>query len=307
MTADTVTRCMDCGRELAPVVIPGAWRCGTCVERIRKETTMSDTPAAKGGAAPPPAPNPPEWSEASAPADAGPSRPEQEPPAITGEAILTPPPSAPERVAPRSTALARPAYPRIVERPEPTWRELGWWLSLSESGSQDAQARGGAAALRLYYVTQLGLPLWAVRELSLISGKLVVSARLLRALANRAGLLIERVDSSDEACTAVLVRAGSGEVLGSSTFTIEDARRAGLIRAGSAWQTYPARMLWARASSHVLTDYAPEVVLGMQTEDEAREAYALEAEPIGVDTYTRRGVPYPPDRLEPDGDEDIPF
>jgi hypothetical protein len=185
----------------------------------------------------------------------------------------------------------------MTTRPEPTWRELGWWLSLSESGSQDAAARGGAAALRLYYVSQLGLPLWAARELSLIGGKLVVSSRLLRALANRAGLLIERVDSTDESCTAVLVRASTGETLGASTFTIDDAKRAGLVRSGSAWTTYPARMLWARASSHVLTDYAPEIVLGMQTEDEAREVYARQPEPIGIDRY--------PEPAEPD--EDIPF
>jgi len=234
---------------------------------------MSDTPAAHGGAAPPPAPNPPE------------PEPEREPEQLDGP---------PEPV--RALAVQRAPYARPPERPEPTWRELGWWLSLSESGQQDAKSRGGAAALRLYYVSQLGLPLWAVRELSLISGKLVVSSRLLRALANRAGLLIERVDSTDESCTAVLVNARTGEQLGSSTFTIEDARRAGLIRAGSAWTTYPARMLWARASSHVLTDYAPEVVLGMQTEDEAREAYAREPEPIGLDRYP-----------EPESDEDIPF
>ena len=258
------------------------------------------TPAEKGGAAPPPPEKAPET-----PADAIPP-PEAEDTAEEPDA----PETAATTPASGNTATTRKRRALPVKRGQglqlapqreltlDDLRTLGWWLSLSESGAQDEKARGAAGALRLYYVQQLGLPLWSVRELSLISGKLVVSSRLLRALANRAGLVIERVDDSDESCTAVLVRASTGEQLGSSTFTIDDARRAGLIRAGSAWQTYPARMLWARASAHVLTDYAPEIVLGMQTEDEAREVYALEPEPIGIDRAYSYGDP---------DDEDIPF
>ncbi len=258
------------------------------------------TPAEHGGAAPPPPETPAEATET--PADAIP------PSEADGTAeVVDAPETAAEAPSSGNTATKRRALPvrraqglQLAPQRELSLddlRTLGWWLSLSESGAQDEKARGAAGALRLYYVQQLGLPLWSVRELSLISGKLVVSSRLLRALANRAGLAIERTDDSDETCTAVLVRISNGMVLGSSTFTIEDARRAGLIRAGSAWQTYPARMLWARASAHVLTDYAPEIVLGMQTEDEAREVYALEPEPIGVDRAYSYGDP----------DEDIPF
>jgi len=274
------------------------------------------TPAGKGGQAPPPRGLTQEEIDAAMAEAEAEGLVERVPAAETpAEAIPAdeaeatgPPPNEPETPAEPPRDRSRRALP--VRRAQALQlgpqrdlslddlRTLGWWLSLSESGAQDEKARGAAGALRLYYVQQLGLPLWSVRELSLISGKLVVSSRLLRALANRAGLVIERVDASDESCTAVLIRAGTGEQLGSSTFTIEEAKRAGLIRAGSAWTTYPARMLWARASAHVLTDYAPEIVLGMQTEDEAREVYALEPEPIGID----RGYSYG----DPD-DEDIPF
>jgi len=146
---------------------------------------------------------------------------------------------------------------------------LGTWLALSESGSDSEKAKGAAAALRLYYASELGLPPLAAAELSVIHGRLFVSAQLLRALAERHGYRIQRVDDSDTAATAVLTK---GDVeLGRSTFTLEDAKRAGLIRARSPWETHPGRMCWARASKNVIQDYAPGVALGLSLDDEVSE------------------------------------
>jgi hypothetical protein len=147
---------------------------------------------------------------------------------------------------------------------------LGTWLALSESKSETEKAKGAAAALRLYYANELGLTALAAAELSVISGKLVVSARLLRGLAGRAGYHVIRTASTSEACTARLV-AGDGTILGETTFTLKDALAAGLVRDRSAWKTHPARMLWARASANVVYDFIPEVALGLITADEADE------------------------------------
>lgn len=149
---------------------------------------------------------------------------------------------------------------------------LGQWLALSESGASTEIAKGASAALRFYYAEQLGLPPLAAAELSVIKGRLFVSAQLLRALAGRHGYRVERADGSDEkACTAYLVKAATGEIVGAASFTIDDAKTAGLIRDGSAWKTHPARMLWARASKNVIVDYAPAVALGLALDDEAAE------------------------------------
>src|SRR4029077_18538955 len=93
---------------------------------------------------------------------------------------------------------------------------LGTWLALSESGSESEKAKGASAALRLYYAQELGLPPLAAAELSVIKGRLFLSAQLLRALAMRRGYLLERVESTDTSCTAVLIRAASGEVIGTA-------------------------------------------------------------------------------------------
>jgi len=147
---------------------------------------------------------------------------------------------------------------------------LGQWLAWAESGNQDEKSRGAGAALRLYYARELGLTPMAASELSLINGRLVVGAALLRALARRAGYWIQRLEDNDTSCTARITDT-NGQVLGHATFTIEDARRAGLIRDRSAWKTHPARMLWARASANVIKDFAPEVALGMVLDDEVQE------------------------------------
>jgi len=256
------------------------------------------TPAEHGGAAPPPEKPPETPAEAIPPSEAE----------GTAEVLDAPetPATTPARGSGPSTRTIDPprALParrgvQLVTRPEPSWRELGWWLSLAESGQETAQARGGRAALRLYYVTQLGLPLWAASHLSVINGRLVVSSELLRAIAARAGYDVAPEDWTDDSCTAYVVRRADGEVIGRYTFTIADAQRAELIRPRSAWVTHPRRMLWARAAAFALRDAIPEVVLGFQTTDEQAEIYGREAEPIGVDAPYEYG---PAER-----DEDIPF
>ena len=153
---------------------------------------------------------------------------------------------------------------------------IGTWLALSESGSDSEKAKGASAALRLYYARELGLPPLAAAEISVIKGRMFLSAQLLRALAMQRGYLVERVESTDETCTATLMRSSTGEIVGTATFTIEDARKAGLIRDKSAWQSHPGRMLWARASKNVIVDFAPEIALGISLDDEAYEITGAE-------------------------------
>jgi hypothetical protein len=170
-----------------------------------------------------------------------------------------------------STEIAVPAPRPAAQLELDRFARLGTWLAALESGKDDANSKGAAAALRFYYADELELPATAVAEITVIKGKLFIGAQLLRALAERAGYKVARSELTDETCTAILVSKDSGEELGRTTFTIEQAKAAGLIRAGSAWTTHPARMLWARASTYVIRDFAPAVSLGMYSDDEIAE------------------------------------
>src|SRR5262245_50336740 len=151
---------------------------------------------------------------------------------------------------------------------------LGKWLALAESGADTELARGAGAALRMYYAEGLGLPPFAATELYLRGGRLISSAKLIRALAQRAGYQVVRVNETQDSVTAAIFEGG--KELGRTTFTLEMAKRAGIV-GGGTWQKYPQRMLWARASKYVIDDYAAHVTIGIMSEEEAE---TLEAEAI---------------------------
>jgi hypothetical protein len=150
-------------------------------------------------------------------------------------------------------------------------RNLGYWLALVESGHSSEKERGAAGALRIYFAQELGLPALAASEISVIRGRLVLGSKLLRALAARHGYRV-RCDATSDAtqCTAIL-ETDFGVEVGRTTFTIDQAKKAGLVKPNSAWDAYPERMLWHRAAKFVLDDYAPAVTLGIWSQDEAGE------------------------------------
>jgi hypothetical protein len=82
----------------------------------------------------------------------------------------------------------------------------------------------------------------------------------------------------------------SGEELGESSFSLEDAKRAGL--AGDNWRKYPRNMLYARAVSNAARWYAPEVLTGVYLPDEMEQTET--PEPMA-----------PPSQPEPPADQAI--
>lgn len=171
---------------------------------------------------------------------------------------------AQERAA--STAVALPELDRAAR--------LGMWLAAAESNSNDNRARGMAAALRIEYARLLGLPPHAAQEIHIVKGNLTLSAKLCRALAHDHGMRVVPVDETAESCTAALIDLASGKEIGRRTYTLAQAKKAGL--SGTNWTNHPDRMLWARASKRVLDDFAPHVTVGVMTEDEAFDAGLLD-------------------------------
>jgi len=51
-------------------------------------------------------------------------------------------------------------------------------------------------------------------------------------------------------------------MLGKTTFTMEDAKRAELVKPGSGWVKYPQAMLFARAISAGCRTFTPDVFSG---------------------------------------------
>ena len=85
----------------------------------------------------------------------------------------------------------------------------------------------------------------------------------------------------DIECVAWTTAKGSNDVLESSPVTIRLAIQEGwYTKSGSKWQTMPKQMLMYRAAAWWTNVFAPELSMGMKTEDEVRDI--VDAEYIDV-------------------------
>jgi hypothetical protein len=107
-----------------------------------------------------------------------------------------------------------------------------------------------------------------------VNGMPTMKADLKLALAKRhpeyAGC---EIDANTERCIVKMKRRnenGTEEAI-TSTFTIEDAKRAGLFPKKDNWRNYPQRMLKARAISYAVNDLFPDIVFGMLSSEEAQD------------------------------------
>ncbi|MGD3111776.1 hypothetical protein [Streptomyces sp. YGL11-2] len=204
-----------------------------------------------------------------------------------------------ERQQPTQQHLAAPAMPRMsVES------KLDYCRAFAASGLLPRQFRGQPANL-LYaveYAESLGLhPMVAITGVHVIEGKPTASAALISALVRRAGHRL-RVTGDATAATAQIIRADDPEFVFEVRFTIEDARRAGLL-GKDVWKKYPASMLKARAISAVARDACEEALFGVHyTPEELGAVVDQEGNPIYLAGEIQRdtGEQAPQDVEQPD-------
>lgn len=99
----------------------------------------------------------------------------------------------------------------------------------------------------------------ALQHIIVIEGKATADAQLIGMLVRRAGH--QMVDATSDTSSTVTITRNDGTVH-EATFTIQDAQRAGLVRAGGAWQKYPAAMLYARALTACARKGAQDALMG---------------------------------------------
>jgi hypothetical protein len=115
-----------------------------------------------------------------------------------------------------------------------------------------------AAATKIIIGRGLGIGDFdAMSGLHIIKGKAVLSSNLMAAAIKRSGKYDYRVVVSDDTvCTIDFF--GGGEKIGSSSFSVEDAKRAGL--SGDNWRKYTRAMLFARCISAGYKTHCPDAL-----------------------------------------------
>jgi hypothetical protein len=142
----------------------------------------------------------------------------------------------------------------------------------------------------------------AMREFHVIEGKVTLSPKVKLAMVRQAGLGKIWPDPANDhnAATWHGERADMPGVVVSSTFTLADAKRAGMDGKQN-WRNYPARMMSWRAVGYLLDDLFAEVGTGLYQPDELGAVTDGDGEPIDVQAVESlpglRGgrAPAPPD------------
>ena len=124
------------------------------------------------------------------------------------------------------------------------------------------------AVVKIIAGGELGFgPMSSMTGVHVIKGKVALSSNLLGAAIKRSGKYDYRVMELDDT-HARLVFFEGGEHIGESAFSIDDAKRAGLL-SNQTWKNYPRNMLLARALSNGARWFCPDVFGGpIYTPDE---------------------------------------
>ncbi len=144
----------------------------------------------------------------------------------------------------------------VTASPVPDEHEVQVYKFMAEQAETSKLYRGigdrsGLLTIMLS-AREMGIaPMCAINGgLNLIQGKVEVSARMMTALIRKAGHSLTVIESTDDVCVVKGKRADNGDEMECS-FTLEEAKRAGLVKNGGGWQKHPSDMLFARAISRL--------------------------------------------------------
>ncbi len=158
-------------------------------------------------------------------------------------------------------------------------------------------------------------PMYALSNIAIVQGKPTVSAEMMLALIYRDhGKQAIRVKESTDARCTVEYRLDGWNDTSAYTFTIDQAKQAGLTK-NPTWSNYPAAMLRARCISAVARMAFPECIAGMYVPGELGDDVRVtdDGEVAHVDTATGEIVDAPrsaedrPRAIEPPKDEPEPI
>ncbi|WP_304880109.1 recombinase RecT [uncultured Parasutterella sp.] len=153
-------------------------------------------------------------------------------------------------------------------------------LAKSQLIPKQFQNRPEDIVVAMMWSHNLNVPvLQGLQGIAIINGRPSIWGDLMIAVCQSSGLLVDIAESfsgSGDSLTATcVVKRKDRETPIVRSFSIEEAKRAGLMNKGP-WAQYTKRMLQNRARSYALRDAFPDVLMGMASADEQSDAAAVE-------------------------------
>jgi hypothetical protein len=144
-------------------------------------------------------------------------------------------------------------------------------IASSDMVPKDYVGKPGNVLVAVQTGAELGLkPMQSLQGISIINGRPGVWGDAMRALViSHPEFEDLHEDKQDTQCTVTLKRRGHSAVV--TTFTMDDAKKAGLAGKQGPWQTAPKRMLQMRAFAFAARDLFADALKGIKSIEELRD------------------------------------
>lgn len=149
-------------------------------------------------------------------------------------------------------------------------------LAQSNIVPKDFQGNPGNILVAIQWGMELGLqPMQAMQNIAVINGRPALWGDAVIALV-RGSPLCEYIYETDDGETATCRVKRRGEEEQVRTFSMADAKMAGLAGKQGPWSQHPKRMRQMRARAFALRDVFPDVLRGMPVAEEVRDMVHIE-------------------------------
>ena len=158
----------------------------------------------------------------------------------------------------------------------PQHDEMGIYQTIAQKATQskffDKLGGEGALLCIMLYARELGLPPMQCLYggMNNIQGKIEIAPRLMQSMIRKAGHRISIIHSDENSCRLKGIRGDDGEAY-ECEYKIEEAKKAGIFRAGGPWEKYAGDMLFKSCLSRLARRLFADVISTAYIEGEIFE------------------------------------
>lgn len=166
------------------------------------------------------------------------------------------------------------------------------YLADSDMVPKDFRGKPGNCLIAIQWGMEIGLkPLQAMQNIAVINGRPSLWGDAVIALA-RNSPACEYIIEEDDGHTATCRVKRRGEQEQARTFSMADAKTAGLVGKAGPWTQYPKRMRQMRARAFAIRDVFPDALKGLPVAEEL-----IDASPRDMGQAVEAGPTIPPELL----------
>lgn len=183
------------------------------------------------------------------------------------------------------TDIATQAKPASFDLSPQTFEQaltFSQYLADSDMVPKDFKGKPGNCLVAIQWGMEIGLkPLQAMQNIAVINGRPSLWGDAVIALA-RNSPVCEYIIEEDDGRTATCKVKRRGEPEQYRTFSMDDAKLAGLVGKQGPWSQYPKRMRQMRARAFAIRDVFPDVLKGLPVAEEIMDM--PESKPVNTKT-----------------------